>query len=164
MTAGDMLLTMLARTLWVFSPAYISNMAPVIFGGGRPIDLGKRWFDGRPIFGSHKTIRGLISAWVAGWLTGLAIGAPRYGLLVGIVASLGDLLGSFAKRRMGIPPGEKAPLLIDQLDFILPSAIIAYITLSVSIAEILIAILITPILHILTNTIAYLLGLKPHPW
>ncbi|RLG52615.1 MAG: CDP-2,3-bis-(O-geranylgeranyl)-sn-glycerol synthase [Thermoproteota archaeon] len=158
------MLATLARALWIFLPAYVSNMAPVIFGGGKPVDLGKRWLDGRPIFGSHKTIRGLVSAWIAGWITGLAIGAPEYGALAGVAASLGDLLGSFIKRRMGIPPGEKAPFLIDQLDFMLPAAAVAYAMLSVDIVEVLIAILITPVLHVLTNTIAYLLGLKPHPW
>ena len=41
-------------------PAYAANGAPVIFGCGIPIDLNKK-FRGKPIFGKHKTIKGLIS-------------------------------------------------------------------------------------------------------
>ena len=43
-------------------PAYVANGAPVIFGGGTPLDFGRK-LGGKPIFGNHKTIRGLISDW-----------------------------------------------------------------------------------------------------
>ncbi|MEM3668874.1 MAG: CDP-archaeol synthase, partial [Candidatus Bathyarchaeia archaeon] len=32
-------------------PAYCANAVPVITGGGLPIDLDKKFFDGKPIFG-----------------------------------------------------------------------------------------------------------------
>ena len=41
-------------------PAYISNAGMVLVGGGKPIDGGKFYKDGRRILGDHKTINGLI--------------------------------------------------------------------------------------------------------
>jgi len=48
------------NALYYIFPAYCANGAPVLFGGGRPIDGGKKLGDGKPIFGSHKTIRNSI--------------------------------------------------------------------------------------------------------
>ena len=36
----------IAAALWFIFPAYCANAAPVIFGGGQPMDFGKRFFDG----------------------------------------------------------------------------------------------------------------------
>ena len=47
-------------------PAYCANAVPVIVGGGLQIDLGRNFFDGKPIFGKNKTFRG--------FLVGLAVG------------------------------------------------------------------------------------------
>ncbi|MDE1847254.1 MAG: CDP-archaeol synthase, partial [Candidatus Micrarchaeota archaeon] len=41
-------------------PAYVANGAPVLFGGGRPIDGGAKLWGGY-IFGPNQTVRGLIS-------------------------------------------------------------------------------------------------------
>lgn len=46
--------------LFLIMPSYISNAAMVIVGGGRPIDGGRDFIDGRRLFGDHKTWRGLI--------------------------------------------------------------------------------------------------------
>ena len=40
--------------------AYISNAGMVIVGGGKPIDGGKNFIDGRRLFGDHKTWKGFI--------------------------------------------------------------------------------------------------------
>lgn len=64
--------------IWLGLPAWIANSTPVIFGGGKPIDGGKRFRDGRRILGDGKTIRGFIAGVFFGTLTGLiqAIAAP----------------------------------------------------------------------------------------
>jgi len=41
-------------------PAYFSNAGMVIVGGGKPIDKGKIWRDGRRILGDHKTVAGFV--------------------------------------------------------------------------------------------------------
>lgn len=47
----------LVSALYIIVPAYCTNGAPVIFGGGPPIDLGKSLFDGNRILGDNKTVR-----------------------------------------------------------------------------------------------------------
>lgn len=53
-------IALLIFSLLFITPGYISNAGMVIVGGGKPIDKGKFWKDGRRIFGDHKTWRGLI--------------------------------------------------------------------------------------------------------
>ncbi|HEX9773570.1 MAG TPA: CDP-archaeol synthase, partial [Steroidobacteraceae bacterium] len=71
--------------------------------------------DGRPIFGSHKTWRGLIGGTLAGGATGALLSAGfATGAVFGLLALTGDLLSSFIKRRLARPSGRDTPLL-DQL-------------------------------------------------
>jgi CDP-2,3-bis-(O-geranylgeranyl)-sn-glycerol synthase len=99
----------------------LANGAPVvakkIFDGhfALPLDFGSIFFDGRPLFGPSKTFRGIVVAILA-----TAIGAPLMGLdpIVGITAAgaamAGDLLSSFVKRRLNLPPSSQA-LGLDQI-------------------------------------------------
>jgi CDP-2,3-bis-(O-geranylgeranyl)-sn-glycerol synthase len=50
---------LLIFSLLLIVPAYISNASMVITGGGKPIDGGKVFRDGRRILGDHKTVNGL---------------------------------------------------------------------------------------------------------
>lgn len=159
-------------------PAYVANASPVVLGGGPPIDFGKTFIDGRPIFGRNKTWRGLI----CGILCGVLMGFPVYILLklcpvaarpldeclwLAFLASsgahVGDLLGSFIKRRLGLKPGAPAPLL-DQVLWIVCA--IGFLSLAVEI-DLLAAVLLVVLsagLHVGANVLAFKLGLKEHPW
>jgi len=53
-TWADWLATLIFSVLFIV-PAYFSNAGMVIVGGGKPIDRGKFWRDGRRILGDHKT-------------------------------------------------------------------------------------------------------------
>ncbi|TFG05066.1 MAG: CDP-2,3-bis-(O-geranylgeranyl)-sn-glycerol synthase [Promethearchaeota archaeon] len=53
-------IAILIFSLLFIAPAYFSNAGMVIVGGGKPIDGGKNFRDGRRIFGDHKTWNGLI--------------------------------------------------------------------------------------------------------
>ena len=81
------------------------------------------------------------------------------GFLLGFGAMLGDALGSFIKRRLGIGRGKPAPIL-DQLDFIIVAIILVAPFVEVNLIFIVIAIALTLIIHLISNSIAYLLGLK----
>jgi predicted MPP superfamily phosphohydrolase len=71
-----------------------------------PLDRGRTFWDGKPILGPHKTIRGVYSATLMGWMVGLIFGFPWYiGFLAGILSMGGDLLSSFIKRRLGMASG-----------------------------------------------------------
>ncbi len=155
-----------------------------------PVDFGKKMKDGRRIFGDHKTWRGIFFGIVFGTLSGvlfwyycvvkhdkfslasnldfemLKSGFPVYPWYTGFFMSLGDhfgdLLGSFIKRRLNIKSGGALPLydqgfwMVTGLVFALPF-IWAEVNLWFYFVTMIIA---TPVLHFLSNPIAYLIGLK----
>jgi CDP-2,3-bis-(O-geranylgeranyl)-sn-glycerol synthase len=150
-------------------PAYCANAIPVIAGGGRPIDSGKSFFDGKPIFGKNKTFRGFFSGLIVGTAVGFAetiyLGYPVFfGLFLSLGALFGDLCGAFLKRRLGLAPGELLPI-VDQIDFIV-GAILFSLLLQIdqSWALIITVLILTPPIHLVTNFAAYKFGLKSNPW
>jgi len=155
--------------LFIF-PAYCANAIPVIAGGGLPIDFGKKFRDGQPIFGKNKTYQGFISGLIVGTLVGFAETIlfqypPLFGLFLSLGALLGDLVGAFIKRRLGFAPGKLLPV-VDQVDFIVGAVLLSLPVSFPSMSlELLVAIfLITPPIHLATNFAAYKLGLKNNPW
>jgi CDP-2,3-bis-(O-geranylgeranyl)-sn-glycerol synthase len=171
----------IAYAFWFILPAYIANAFPVIFGGGIAIDMGKKLPDGKPIFGSHKTLRGFAVGLIAGALTSVAQTVSlQYitlsdfvlpfqfnvvvGLMIALGALVGDLVHSFVKRRIGLTEG--APLLVaDQLDFVVGAILFSLLVAAPPpLLTVVIIILITPPIHLLTNYVAYLLGVKKTPW
>ncbi|MEM3459671.1 MAG: CDP-2,3-bis-(O-geranylgeranyl)-sn-glycerol synthase [Candidatus Micrarchaeaceae archaeon] len=149
-------------------PAYVANGAPVLFGGGRPIDGNRKLF-GKPIFGKHKTVRGLIAGLLAGFVFAAIEGLfLPYMLVIGIFESVGthvgDLLGSFIKRRLGIKPGMGIAIL-DQYMFLLFAVLLALpFGRLPGIYGLIFIVVLTGVLHKLTNVGAYLLKLKKVPW
>lgn len=98
-----------------------ANGAPVLANrllgetGNQPIDAGIQLRDGRPLLGRSKTWRGLVAALLVAPAFALLLGYDAVtGLLIGIGAMLGDLLSSFIKRRLAIPPSGMA-LGLDQI-------------------------------------------------
>ncbi len=169
--------------IWLMVPAYISNPMAVVFGGGKPIDMGTKWLDGQRIFGDGKTIRGLIGGTVCGILAGILQIYVASAFNITIVptmtavmtlsfgALLGDLVKSFFKRRIGFVRGAELPL-IDQLDFVAGAWILTYVFDPVWFGEnfmssppiMITVIILTPILHRLTNIFGYTIKLKKEPW
>ena len=161
--------------LWFIFPAYCANAAPVIFGGGKPMDFGKNFLDGKRLFGSHKTFRGFFAGIIVGTLVGVAQTliyeqvlfqySPQfqYSILLGLVMSIGavtgDLIESCIKRRLNRPPGSSLPI-ADQLDFILGAFLFSIPVSPPSLVFIAIILLITIPTHWLTNLGAALLNMK----
>ncbi|MHA1267227.1 MAG: CDP-2,3-bis-(O-geranylgeranyl)-sn-glycerol synthase [Candidatus Helarchaeota archaeon] len=83
--------------------------------------------------------------------------------LISLGAPIGDLVGSFLKRRLNLERGAPAPI-IDQLDFLLGAILFAYLIFPLRWMYILFALLITLLLHILANTLAFKLGYSKEPW
>lgn len=190
MTAGEIALMILVG-IWVFVPALLPNSAAVVFGGGTPVDFGKSW-KGKRILGDGKTWRGFFGGALSGIVPGLIMmgaaqlaGSPdlwgfgSFGQGVGIVICLavgslvGDMLGSFIKRRLGIERGMKAPIL-DQYDFVIGAFLIVTIfypnwVFSTYIegyhwASLIVLLALIWFLHRGVNIIGYRLGLKKEPW
>jgi len=75
----------------------------------RPLDGNVTFIDGRPLFGSSKTIRGIaVSLLVTTALAPLLGLSWHIGLIAAGAAMAGDLLSSFLKRRLGVEPGGRA--------------------------------------------------------
>jgi CDP-2,3-bis-(O-geranylgeranyl)-sn-glycerol synthase len=162
------LIDLIVEALKFIFPAYCANAIPVIVGGGRPLDLDKKFFDGKPILGKNKTYRGFFS----GLLIGTFVGSmeslffnypPLFGLLLSLGALFGDLAGAFLKRRLGLAPGELLPI-VDQIDFIVGAILFSFPMQILTIDLAITTLIITPPIHLLTNFAAYKLGLKSNPW
>jgi len=158
---------------------------------GKPIDGGKTW-RGKRIFGDGKTWRGLYAGIIAGTLMGLIqttiqpslandySNLPQMTVALAFMMSLGALIGdmveSFLKRRLNLKPGAPLPLL-DQLDFVFGAVFFAWLWVVFSTGHItgafenmlgwsrfLLILLITPLMHLITNFIAWAWKLKKDPW
>lgn len=81
----------------------------------QPLDRGTTFFDGRPLFGTSKTLRGVLLSLLATPLAAGLLGLHwQVGLVVACGTVAGDLLSSFVKRRMGLAPSSMA-LGLDQI-------------------------------------------------
>jgi len=164
-------------------PAYVPNPVAAAAGGGKPIDDGRVFTDGKRIFGDGKTWRGLGIGILAGILVGaiqivlqIQLGlisvpwhTPLSVILFATGALLGDIAKSFIKRRMGKDRGAKWPV-ADQYDLVIGAFILAilfdysWFAHVISIPLIIIIIIMTPLLHRGTNLIGYAIGVKKEPW
>jgi len=162
------MLQLIIEALQFIFPAYCANAVPVVAGGENPLDFGKNFLDGRPIFGKNKTFQGFFFGLVVGTAVGLAesviFGYPfLFGFLLSLGALLGDLAGAFIKRRLELAPGDMLPV-VDQIGFVVGAILFSFFLMAPSWEIILIVLLITPPIHLLTNFAAHKLGLKRNPW
>jgi hypothetical protein len=105
----------IAPILQLMALLTLANGAPVvakkIFGDrfAYPLDFGAVFFDGRPLFGPSKTVRGILVAVLSAAAGAPLIGLdPMIGLTVAGAAMAGDLFSSFVKRRLNLPPSSQA--------------------------------------------------------
>jgi CDP-2,3-bis-(O-geranylgeranyl)-sn-glycerol synthase len=175
--------------IWFFLPAGLANMTP-IFAARLP--ALRRWsfpldgyatFRGKRVFGSHKTIRGVLSGMLIGILTVYlqvyvyahvalvrtfvsldytAIQPLLFGILASGGALLGDALRSFCKRQLGIAPG-KSWFPFDQLDYVLGGIALTAVYVRLTCWQYLLLGLIWFLLHPLATFLGYLLKLKDNP-
>ena len=170
---------------WAIVPAYLPNSAAVLGGGGPPID-GGRTMNGRRLLGDGKTWRGTAVGWAAG--TALALGLnwlnepvadlidislPEFPLAVAIAlplgAMVGDIAASFLKRRIGQSRGSPVPG-VDQFDFLVGALVFAFLAGpawfqdTFTLPVLVLILVVTPIVHLTANRIAYALDLKDEPW
>jgi len=160
-------LNMSAYVIYFMLPAYLANATALAFGGGKPLDSGRKFTDGHRIFGDGVTWRGtLIGTGIGsliGSLQGILSGNIIQGILLGFFlgggALIGDACGSFVKRRMKIKRGQPTPFL-DQLDFVVVALLFASTVVILPFYMITLILIISFILHLSANIIAYFLGIK----
>lgn len=177
---------------WYVLPAYVAN-GFAVFGKfirqRHTIDGGRVLEDGQPVLGPGKTCEGFIVGFVSGVLIGLlqVVTAPiLFSLIIQYVylppelvpivlvtlplvifvalgALVGDLIGSFIKRRLSIARGRPAPIL-DQLDFLIMAMLLGALITPIHWILAIFLLIVTPIIHLVANIIGYLIGLKQEPW
>ncbi|MEN2999001.1 MAG: CDP-2,3-bis-(O-geranylgeranyl)-sn-glycerol synthase [Acidilobaceae archaeon] len=154
--------------LFIF-PAMIANATPVIAGGKMPIDMGINFVDGRRLLGRGKTWEGLLAGILAGTFTGALLSVLHsdmwwVGFTVSVGAMAGDIAASFLKRRLNMESGDPAPLL-DQLNYYIGAVVALYLAgYQFTLPVLLVLAAIAGALHLLANVLAFILGLKEHPW
>lgn len=116
----------------------VANAMPLVvkkvFGSAFdwPLDGGAVLPDGRPLFGSSKTVRGTVVSFLVTPIAAVLMGMGwQIGVLVAAAAMAGDLLSSFIKRRLGLRPSGMA-IGLDQIPESLLPFIAAHWLLPVS--------------------------------
>lgn len=109
----------------------VTNGAPIfatkLFGDrfAMPLDGGLKLTDGRPLFGSSKTIRGIVASICCTTLVASAFGLEwAVGAILAAASMSGDLASSFIKRRLGFRVHAQVPGL-DQI----PEALVPLLAL-----------------------------------
>ena len=182
------LLIMFAGAVWYALPAVTANQLPIFAkyfnilpSLARPIDGGRLYRDGKPLFGKNKTYRGFIVACIGGiivaiiqwklllifpWLRRIHVVnikeeyVPLFGFLAGFGAMTGDLIKSFFKRRAGVDPG-KPWMPFDQIDAAIGFLVFTSPLFVPPVTLVVVLIMVTIPLHIMTNLAGYYLGFKP---
>lgn len=182
-------MNLILEALYLMLPAYIADMTPVFARylpwPATPVDGGKSW-RGVRILGDHKTYRGLIAGVIAAVVVVLiqkyldtsvaffdAIGLIDYkslslqkitliGLLLGGGALVGDMIKSFFKRQMHIEPG-KPWIPFDHMDSSIGAVIAISFYFPLSWQHIVIILVISPLIHVLSNVIGYMIKVRKTP-
>ncbi|MBI2654417.1 CDP-2,3-bis-(O-geranylgeranyl)-sn-glycerol synthase [Candidatus Woesearchaeota archaeon] len=181
---AESLVTFLVKCFYLMLPAYFANMAPVIVKKinllAFPIDFNKR-IGNKPILGKNKTFRGLIFgvifAIIVAYLQFLLYGAELFrnfsflnyqnwllfGFLMGLGALVGDLAKSFIKRRLGLKPSERF-VPVDQIDFVIGALVFVMPLLEITFKIFLTSLILSFVLDIIINHIAFHLRVRNEKW
>ncbi len=186
---------LLLQSAYFLIPAYFANMAPPLVKKAKfleflniPVDKGKKFKDGKPLFGTNKTCRGFVVGAIGGiigaylqmflyqffFFQQISIPGIDYtshiivillGLLMGLGAITGDLIESFFKRRLSVNPGESLKPW-DQIDLVIGAYIfvVPLLYAQLSWTLFLCSIIITFFLHVLSNHTAFYLRIRNEKW
>jgi CDP-2,3-bis-(O-geranylgeranyl)-sn-glycerol synthase len=144
------------------TPVFASKILGARFS--QPIDGGMRFFDGRPLFGPSKTIRGALLAILV-----TTAGAPLIGLdwtigaLVGLSAMIGDLLSSFIKRRLAMASSSQASGL-DQIPESLLPLLACRGAPAITYLDMLIILVLFFVGEVVLSRLLFKLGLRDRPY
>ena len=148
----------------------VANGVPVIakrlFGNhlSYALDGGARFIDGRPLFGTSKTVRGLLLSIAATTAVPPLLGLDfTTGFLIGLGAMAGDLLSSFTKRRLGMKPSSRATGL-DQIPESLLPALICWKHLSLSLTDVIALVVAFFVGEILLSLLLFKAHIRDRPY
>ena len=178
----------LLTAIWFLLPAAAANAAPVFAAKipvlrsyDAPIDGGRK-FGGQDWFGPHKTWRGIISGLIIATIVlylqqlimlhseFMSVITIDYAalpvLLLGPAFALGalggDLIESFAKRRIGISSG-KSWFFFDQIDYVIGGIIASLFFIVLPWQQYVWMLVFWFLVHLIVSYIGYRVGLKDEP-
>ncbi|MEK7602812.1 MAG: CDP-archaeol synthase [Patescibacteria group bacterium] len=165
---------------WIFLPAGVANMSPVLANyvpilnkWNAPVDFGKSW-RGKRLLGNNKRLRGVFFGIIIGALISVlqyipdiyyqssinSLGSALFnGGLLGFGAMLGDIVESFFKRRGNIAPG-KSWFPFDQTDYIIGGLVCWLWYVNISLKTVVYIFIIYFGLHLATRYIGFKLGVN----
>jgi CDP-2,3-bis-(O-geranylgeranyl)-sn-glycerol synthase len=171
------------QAVWFLLPAYLANTIPVFVRKlkilDQPVDFNIK-FRKKPLFGKNKTFRGFFFGTSAGiitvvfqaaiyddsaWIRSISLinyndqSAVFLGFLLGFGALLGDLIESFFKRRVNIAPGQSW-IFFDQSDYVIGAFALSAIIVNVKLEVMIAGIIISIVLHFISNVIGYYIGVR----
>ena len=141
-------------------------VAKKIFGSrfALPLDAGIIFFDGRPVFGASKTMRGIVVSILITSAIAPFIGLDlTIGAIVASSAMAGDLFSSFVKRRLNFPPSSQA-LGLDQAPESLFPMLACRDALSLTIADIALGVGIFFIGELILSRLLFRAHLRDEPY
>jgi len=141
-------------------------VAKKIFGSrfALPLDAGIIFFDGRPVFGASKTMRGIVVSILITSAIAPFIGLDlTIGAIVASSAMAGDLFSSFVKRRLYFPPSSQA-LGLDQVPESLFPMLACRDALSLTIADIALGVGIFFIGELILSRLLFRAHLRDEPY
>lgn len=148
----------IALNLWYL----LKLRRPKFLAYDAPLDLSHTLFDGRRILGNSTTWVGIPVALISGLIIESFLTTPLIGLLKGLTVYLGHAMGSFIKRRFGIPRGKFVPI-IDHGDSIIVTGIVFLVFRKEPLLMVSSAILLTLIVQPVLAYIGYRLKLRDNP-
>jgi CDP-diglyceride synthetase len=160
--------TALVVEVWLL--LLIANGAPVVAKrilGSRlayPLDGGRNFIDGQPLFGASKTIRGIIASILTTSIGAILLGySLQTGALFATASLSGDLASSFIKRRLKLPPSSRAPGL-DQLPESIFPLLLCWQALDLNISTAVIVILVFFVGELVLSKVLFRLKIRDHPY
>ncbi len=129
-----------------------------------PLDGGVELVDGKPLFGKSKTIRGILLSLVLTAALAPLLGLGwKIGAVIAGGAMAGDLLSSFVKRRLNLPPSSRATGL-DQIPESLLPALACRGGLSLSVLDIAICVGLFFVGEVLLSQLLYKAHIRDRPY
>jgi hypothetical protein len=129
-----------------------------------PVDTGTSGPDDQALFGTSKTVRGVLLSILFTAICALCLGLPfRTGALIGGGAMAGDLFSSFCKRRMRLPSSSKA-LGLDQIPESLFPLILCRRTLSLTAIDIVLIVAGFFVGELALSQVLYKIRLRDQPY
>lgn len=131
---------------------------------GGPLDGGGLAWDGRPVLGPSKTVRGIVVAVLAAGVAAAAMGlAWQLGVMFGAASMAGDLFSSFVKRRLGIVSSGQA-VGLDQIPEALFPLLACQGWLGLTALDVLLLVALFSVAQILVSPVMYVLGIRRRPY